>query len=140
MVGLMVGSVFLVNLSDIYGRKPILLLALTLNTLLTLPLIHFQSHFWIQIATTFLFGITAACRYSVTYMYSVELSTTPNTSFYGILCLIGDSLSSILLGIYFIYIKSVIPSLWFLFFTNLLMIYIIWQKIPESPSFLFSMN
>ena len=79
MVGLMVGSVFLTNLSDVYGRKPILLFALGLNTIMTIPLILFQNNYWITIFTTFLFGITAACRYSVSYMYSVELSTKKNS-------------------------------------------------------------
>jgi MFS family permease len=79
MVGLMVGSVFLTNLSDIFGRKPILLFALGLNTIMTVPLILFQNNYWVSIFATFLFGITAACRYSVSYMYSVELSTTQNT-------------------------------------------------------------
>jgi MFS family permease len=140
MVGLMVGSVFLTNLSDVYGRKPILLFALGLNTIMTIPLILFQNNYWITIFTTFLFGITAACRYSVSYMYSVELSTTKNSSFYGILCLIGDSLSSVFLGIYFIFVKSVTPSLWFMLVTNVASIFVIWHKVPESPSYLFSMN
>jgi len=107
MLGLMLGSIFLTNLSDLYGRKTILIWVTLASGVLLIPLIALQSYYKTTLALTLLFGMTAACRYSVSYMYSCELSTRINSNYFGLLCLIGDSLSSVVLGFYFIFFKHI---------------------------------
>jgi MFS family permease len=114
LLGFMIGSLTLTNLSDIYGRKPLLVLSLLISTIVTFPLIFYQDNFWLTIFFSFIFGISASSRYSVAYIYSVELSTSPNCYLYGTMCMFGDSMSSVLIGIYFVFFKSFDTSLWFM--------------------------
>ena len=114
MLGIMIGSIALTNIADIYGRKPVLVYSTIASSILTIPLILSISQFYPTVILTFAFGVTVSPRYSVAYMYSVELSTQSNATFFGVLCLVGDSISSIFIGIYFYYIKSQNPSLWFM--------------------------
>ena len=84
--------------------------------------------------------MAAASRYSISYMYSVELSTSKNSKYYGVLCLVGDSSSSVILGIYFIFFKSFDFSLWTLLLLQILSMLILHRYVPESPRYLYTKN
>jgi len=136
----MLGSLLLTNLSDLYGRKPVVICSTAVSSLLIIPIIFCQTAYKSTLVATLLFGMMGACKYSVSYMYSVELSTSINSNYFGLMCLVGDSLSSVLLGIYFIFFKSFNVSLWFLLVTQLLSIYILYQYVPESPRYLLTID
>lgn len=69
MFGFMLGSIFLTNLSDVYGRKPVLYASTAVSSVLVLPLIFGQSNYWITLIATILFGMVGATRYAVSYIY-----------------------------------------------------------------------
>ena len=140
MLGLMLGSLLLTSLSDFYGRKPVVIFSTIVSSLLILPIIYYQNAYKPTLVTTLLFGMMASCKYSVSYMYSVELSTSINSNFFGLMCIIGGSLSSVILGVYFIYFKRMDESLWFLFVTQLFCIIILYKYVPESPRFLLTID
>ena len=114
MAGVACGSLFLTNLSDVYGRKPVLLVSTYISSLLMIPIVLKQDHYTSTILFTFLFGMTAGVKFSVSYMYSLELTTQQNGELYGVMQLVFDSIVSIILGVYFYFVKRMDLSLWFL--------------------------
>lgn len=136
LVGFMVGSLTLTNLSDVYGRKPLLQISLLLSTIILVPLIFLQADFIGTIVCSFIFGIAASSRYSIAYIYIVELSTSPNSHFFGTICMLGDSLSSVWIGLYFWFFKSMDVALWFVIGAQLICMVLIHRYVPESPHFL----
>ena len=94
-----------------------LLLSTYLSSVLMIPIILWQGSYTSTVFFTFVFGMTAGVKFSVAYMYSLELTTQNNGELYGILQLAFDSTVSILLGIYFYFVKNMDLSLWFLIIT-----------------------
>jgi MFS family permease len=138
MFGLTIGSFFFTNLCDIFGRKKVLLISLIVSNLTLLPIILGQRHYALTLVFTFLFGVTASVRYSVSYLLSTELTTTANSEFFGILCLVGDSLGALVIGIYFWVFKDMATGLWFLFVVQIFCVVILKIYVPESPRFLYN--
>ena len=136
LLGFMVGSMTLTNLSDIYGRKPLILVSLMLSTVIAIPIIFLQDNYVGTLICSFLFGISASSRYSIAYIYSVELSTSTNCAFFGTFCMLGDSLSSIWIGFYFWVFKSMDVALWVVIGIQLVCALLIHMFVPESPHFL----
>ena len=101
MLGLTVGSLFLTNLADVFGRKSTLLWCLVASTILLIPLLLVQKQYTVTLISIFLFGMTAACRYSVSYIYATELSTVKRQEFFGAMCPVQDSLPSFVIALYF---------------------------------------
>ena len=116
MLGLAFGSFTLTNISDIYGRKFVLVACLLVSSLYLVFIIAFQSNYTVTILFTFLFGMTTACRYSVSVIHAIELSTFQNKSFYVTTMIFQDAAASYLMGIYYYFIKSMDPSLVLLIF------------------------
>jgi hypothetical protein len=58
-------------------------------------------------------------------MYSVEMTTKENTAFFGMLCLMGDSLSSIIIGIYFYFFKTIDEGLYAMTVAYLIALFIL---------------
>ena len=85
-----------------------------------------------------MFGMTAAVKFSVSYMYSLELTTSQNGEFYGVMQLSFDSIVSIILGIYYYHVKYIDFSLTFIALSQIACCIIIWKFVPESPHYLFS--
>jgi MFS family permease len=85
MAGIACGSLLLTNLSDIYGRKSVLLVATLISSFLLVPIILEQDNYMFTVSFSFLFGMAAAVKFSVSYMYSLELTTSQNGEFYGIM-------------------------------------------------------
>jgi MFS family permease len=140
MLGLTIGSFFFTNLCDIFGRKKVLLISLIISNITLLPIILGQSNYAVTLVFTFLFGVTASVRYSVSYLLSTELTSSSNSEFFGILCLVGDSLGALVIGIYFYFFKEMSTSLWFIFVVQIFCIMLLYHYVPESPRFLYNGN
>ena len=140
MLGLMVGSIAITNLSDIFGRKKVLQLSLAISNIALVLILLCQDSYALTILSTFVFGMVAASRYSVSFMYSVELSTSSNSEFFGALCLVGDSCSSVVIGFYFVFFKSFDVSLWTLLGLQVASMVVLQRQVPESPRYLFTKN
>ena len=125
MLGLTIGSFFFTNLCDIYGRKKVLLISLFVSNLSLLPIILGQSNYALTLISTFIFGITASVRYSVSYLLSTELTTSNNSELYGILCLVGDSIGALVVGAYFYFFKDMNTGLWTLIVVQTLCIVVL---------------
>ena len=83
----------------------------------------------------------AASRYSVIYLYNfVELLTSNNTEFFGVVCLVGDSCLTVVIGIYFIFFKSFVVNLCTLLLLQIALMLALKQYMTESPMYLFTKN
>ena len=106
MLGLAFGSFTLTSLSDIFGRKAVLLICLLASSIFLIASVSSQSSYTMTVFFTFLFGMTTACRYSVAVMHAIEISTRANSAFYITSVLIFDAAASYIMGIYYYFIKS----------------------------------
>jgi MFS family permease len=106
--GWFVGSFFIVRLGDIYGRKTILV-PCTVISIITLLLIAIGNNLIALKALIFVFGVMAAPRYSLSYVYANELTTAKHESLYSMISMVLDSSALIILGIYFTFIKDLKP-------------------------------
>lgn len=74
LTGLLFGSIFIVRLGDIYGRKKVLIPSM-LVSMLSLLLITYVNNKVSLMVFIFVFGIVAAPRYAMAYVYANELTT-----------------------------------------------------------------
>ena len=117
MLGQAVGSLTLTGLSDIYGRKLVLLAILTLSGVIFILLTAFQDNYGMTLLCVFINGMASSVLYSVSYMYSTELTSNEGVEFFGSMCLIADSLTSVVMGVYWYFVKTMDANLIFLVFS-----------------------
>jgi MFS family permease len=134
--GLLFGSLFISRLGDIYGRKWILVGTVLVSTL-SLLIINLTSSLYTLYGFIFIFGMSAAPRYSISYVYALELVSSEYETFYGMLCMTVDSISMILFGFYFYYIKDMNGILYFLAIIQTAAIIFLIYYVPESPKYLY---
>jgi MFS family permease len=106
LAGLFVGSIFLVRLGDIFGRKKMLFVVVTFSSL-TLLLMLMINNLAVLLICIFIFGMTASPRYALSFVYALELTTSDHEAFYSMLSMICDSSGLIVLGTYFYFVKDI---------------------------------
>jgi MFS family permease len=111
--GLLLGSILITRLADIYGRKWILVGLVFVSTLAVL-VINLTTSIYTLYTFIFIFGMTAASRFTICYVYALELVSSKYESFYGMFSMIFDSLPMIFFGFYFYYFKDMNPINYFL--------------------------
>jgi MFS family permease len=111
--GLMVGSILVSRLGDVYGRKPILAAVVFVSSVALLGILLVEE-LYVLFALIFVFGVTAAPRYSMAYVYASEIVSSDHESTYCMLSMIIDSFAMIVFGIYYYYVKTMYPLLIFL--------------------------
>ena len=109
--GLFVGSICISRLGDIVGRKKVLAVCVLVSSI-ALIIINLTTNLNVLLSFIFIFGLTAAPRYSLSYVYALEIVSTDHESFYAMLSMIIDSLAMIIFGIYFYYVKDIAPLIW----------------------------
>lgn len=115
LAGLFIGSLFLVRLGDIYGRKKVLAIS-TLFSSVALAGLLIVNNMTLLYVFIFLFGLSGAPRYAIGYVYALELTTTNHEALYNMIAMVFDSFSLIILGTYFYFFKSMWPLIWVLNF------------------------
>src|SRR5258708_1953992 len=93
--GLLIGSIFVSRLGDIYGRKHVLASVNFLSSVCLLGML-LVNEVYMLFTFIFTFGVTAAPRYSLAYVYASEIVSSSNESTYCMLAMIIDSLSMII--------------------------------------------
>lgn len=134
--GLLFGSIFISRLGDVYGRK-IVLASVDFVSSICLLGILLLNDLYMLFGLIFVFGLTAAPRYSLAYVYTSEVVSSQHESTYCMLAMIIDSLSMIVFGVYFFNVKSIYPLLWFLLIFQTILQIIALIYIPESPKYLY---
>jgi MFS family permease len=136
LAGLFIGSIFVVRLGDIYGRKKVLIPSI-LVSLVSLLLITYVNNLTSLVIFTFIFGIVAAPRYALAFVYANELTTQKHEALYSMLSMIVDSSTIIVIGIYFYFFKTMQPLLLASILITIVLVFVIVMFIPESPKFLY---
>jgi len=138
MFGYMLGSLLLTNLSDIYGRKSVLLVVTTISSLMVPLICLMQSDYYPTMVLCLLFGMTTPCRYSVAFMYTTELTTKAKAYINTVFCVLFDSLVLVLLGIYYLFFKKMDVSLYLMMAIQIFACVAMMKFMPESPHYLLS--
>ena len=137
-VGTFSGSFVLHRLADIYGRKPLFLIGLSLYIVVIIAL-YFVKSLYMLYFLLFLGGISETGRYYVAYVYAIEFmpqKVQDSTGLY-IFLVFGVAMTYIALQFWFI-TKNVFVNNWIalcLAVTSWISVII---YMPESPRFLFS--
>lgn len=136
LTGLLFGSIFLVRLGDIFGRKRILVIIVTISSIVLMGII-FTQNLLVLYMFIFLFGMTAAPRGALSFVYALELTTKRHEAFYSMLTMVCDSSGLIVLGTYFYFVKDMKPVIYALVVIQSLLIVLVGVFMPESPKFLY---
>lgn len=136
LTGLLFGSIFLVRLGDIFGRKKILVVIVTISSFVLMGIIFAQNLLALYIFI-FLFGMTAAPRGALSFVYALELTTKKHEAFYSMLTMVCDSSGLMVLGTYFYFVKDMKPIIYALVAIQTLLIILVCIFMPESPKFLY---
>ena len=137
-VGYVIGSLSFLRLGDVYGRKWVLVAALTLQTLILLAF-YFVWKQWVFYVLMFLLGFGASVREGLSYVYAMEMLPKKNQITVGSTTFIVDCLPAIMMVVYLTYVSEhwqyflLLPL--FLTVTALLGIALL---LPESPKFLYA--
>lgn len=139
MAGFFAGSIFVVRLGDIFGRKWVLV-AVSFLSSVSLLLMALISNLTVVLVSVFVFGITATSRWSIAYVYAIELTTKEHQPLYAMMSMMFDSSAFVLIGTYFYFVKDMTPILYTLAAIQMVCIVVQVVFIPESPFFLYEKN
>ena len=131
-LGIAVGSIFLPRLGDTYGRRSVLSVAIAL----TMPLIYIAMHVTtasVAYATTFFWGFTCICRYTILFVWASELFP-PGHGSHSITALRATiSVTFFCMNLYFMFLsQSYIPVFQLAFVLSILVLFAAFV-MPESP-------
>jgi len=88
------------------------------------------------VVLNFLLGLVTAPRYNMCVMYGLEFTNKDYQKVYSLLAWILAGTMSIILGVEFIFIKSMIPGLIFLVASEVVIIIVLYFFVPDTPYFL----
>ena len=135
-IGYVLGSIFIIRLGDVYGRKPILLMW-TIATIILTFLMYFTEELWLIYLLLIISGMFIISKGALGYVYMLELIPESKCgNFHSIWSLINSSF-----GIFWIVLFYFLKDLriFFLIISALCIIHLmIIIKAPESPKFLYS--
>ena len=137
-VGTFSGSFILPRAADIYGRKPLFLIGLSLYICVVIAL-YFVKSLYMLYFLLFLGGISETGRYYVAYVYAIEFMpqrVQDSTGLY-IFLVFGIAMTYIALQFWFI-TKDVFVNNWIALCLALISLVTVTIYMPESPRFLFS--
>lgn len=137
-VGTFTGSFVLPRAADIFGRKPLFLIGLSLYIFVVVCLYFVKSLAWLYILL-FLGGISETGRYYVAYVYAIEMmpqKVQDATGIY-IFLVFGFAMTYIALQFWFI-TKDVFVNNWIALVLALISLVCVSVYMPESPRFLYS--
>ena len=135
LAGIVIGCSSVTKLGDIYGRRPIYLMGLTLNFVLVGMLIVLRNVLVVYFCLFFL-GISIAARYYVGYTYNLEFQPKRSHVIVSVVQFSAESIVYLLNIAYFVYISDrwiplQIPNL-ILSLVGVIYVYF----MPETPVWL----
>ena len=137
-IGCFAGSFVLPRAADVYGRKPLFLIGLSLYIVVVIALYFVRSLGWLYFLL-FLGGISETGRYYVAYVYAVEMmpERVQNATGLYIFLVFGFAMTYIALQFWFI-TKDCYVNNWIALGLALLSLVLVTAWLPESPRYLFS--
>ena len=137
-VGTFLGSFVLPRMADIYGRKPLFLIGLTLYICVVVALFFAKSLALLYILM-FLGGVAETGRYYVAYVYCVEMMPKDVQDKTGLFIFLVFGFAMTYIGLQFWFITSnVYTNNWIALVLAILSWIMTFIWLPESPRFLFS--
>jgi MFS family permease len=139
LIGISLSCLFIPRLGDLYGRKPIFVIALTLQ-LPVYCLVCFFNKMLPMYITAFFLGPTVTGRMACGFLLMLEMVPKKNQPWAGASLMIAEGLTQIIWTIYFVWINT--NAFYFIYFTILinLLALIACLYITESPRYLFGME
>ena len=135
-VGYVLGSVLIIRLGDVYGRKPVLLVW-TIITAILIFLMYFTEELWLIYTFLVISGMFIISKGALGYVYMLELLPENKCGNYHSICFLINSIFGIFWIILFYFLKDL--RVFFLIISALLILHLIVViKAPESPKFLYS--
>ena len=137
-VGTFSGSFVLPRASDIYGRKPLFLIGLSLYICVVIALFWANSLAYLYVML-FLGGISETGRYYVAYVYVIEMvpeKVQDATGLY-IFLVFGSAMTYIALQFWFI-TKDCFVNNWIALVLAIISLICVTIYLPESPRYLYS--
>ena len=137
-VGTFSGSFILPRASDIYGRKPLFLIGLSLYICVVIAL-FFVNSLWLLYVMMFLGGISETGRYYVAYVYAIEMmpeKVQDATGLY-IFLVFGTAMTYIAVQFWFI-TKDCFVNNWIALVLAIISLICVTIYMPESPRYLYS--
>lgn len=134
LAGFFFGSIFLVRLGDIIGRKKVVVVSTLVSSVCLVGILLSPSLITLFVCI-FIFGLTCGPR-GLSFVYALELTTSEYEVVYSTVALAIDATCMLILGLYFYFFKSMIPLLVFLTVVQTLAISLVALNAPESPKFL----
>lgn len=135
-VGFVLGSVIILPLADIFGRKPVILLSTIISIPIYYVLLDSNEIIYIYIMLTII-GAVSIAKFSTGYIYMLELIPESSHLYYHCLVNISGILFSISIIPFFMYVSKGL-SVFYIFMAasvlNMITIYI----VPESPKYYYS--
>lgn len=137
-IGCFAGSFVLPRAADVYGRKPLFLIGLSLYIVVVIALYFVRSLGWLYFLL-FLGGVSETGRYYVAYVYCVEMmpERVQNATGLYIFLVFGFAMTYIALQFWFI-TKDCYVNNWIALGLALLSLVLVTTWLPESPRYLFS--
>ena len=137
-VGTFSGSFILPRASDIYGRKPLFLIGLSLYICVVIAL-FFVNSLPLLYVMMFLGGISETGRYYVAYVYAIEMmpeKVQDATGLY-IFLVFGTAMTYIAVQFWFI-TKDCFVNNWIALVLAIISLICVTIYMPESPRYLYS--
>mmetsp|Transcript_28234 Transcript_28234/g.37664 ORF Transcript_28234/g.37664 Transcript_28234/m.37664 type:complete len:181 (-) Transcript_28234:911-1453(-) len=136
-VGTFLGSFVLPRAADIYGRKPLFLIGLTLYIAVVVAL-YFNRSLPLLYTLMFLGGVSETGRYYVAYVYCVEMMPKSVQDATGIYIFLVFGFAMTYIGLQFWYLtKDVYLNNWIALFVGLASWLTVLFWLPESPRFFY---
>lgn len=118
LFALFVSNIFITPFGDVLGRRRMNMLACGMQTVcllaISLSLSTDKTNYYAMLAMTFSLGLFSAPRYNTSMIYANELSIPKYNKLLTFLMNIALASFGIAIGIYFYYVKSVVPLMYFL--------------------------
>lgn len=138
LMGTFTGSMFLPQLADLVGRKPIYILGLVVH-LISCGGIIISTNRYVLLVLMFFSGISEVGKFFVAYVYAVEILPKTFSNIGGLICFIGMVSAKLLICAYFVF--STDKNWLNLGYNSMLFasisLFITVSTLHESPRFLF---
>ena len=105
LIGVVIGSLTITRLGDIYGRKPIFILGIFLHVGFCIAIL-FCKTYQIDYFLVFIFGLSMTSRYYCGYAYNIEMQPKSHYVLVGTSMFLIESCAYLTVCVYFLKISK----------------------------------
>ena len=139
LLGMSISCLFIPRMGDLYGRKPLYVIALAMQIPVYTCLCLFKKMMPMYI-TTFFLGPTVTGRMACGFLLLLESVPKKNQAIVGAMLMVAEGSTQIIWTIYFVWINH--NAFYFVYFTIILNFFAVLgcYFVTESPRYLFGME